>query len=132
MAIRTLRRKVIIREYDFNKVKEQAFTPLICMGIPDTLYDRASFLPLSQDNLEKLKVVEILKGKSSNLKDIRWESTMPSRLVAQFKDYLYNTRYYDWRVTIDEEGYICVQARKNTPKSRLGWGIFEKDVKCRI
>ena len=132
MAIRTLRRKVIIREYDFNKVKAQVFAPLSCMGIIDTLYDRASFLPLNQDNLEKLKVVEILKGKQSALKDIRWENTMPSRLVAQFKDYLYNTRYYDWQVTIDEEGFICVQARKNTPKSRLGWGVFEKDLESRL
>ena len=132
MAIRTLRRKVIIREYDFNKVRDQAFAPLACMGILDTLYDRAEFIPLNQDNLEKLKVVEILKGKHSTLKDIRWENTMPSRLVAQFKDYLYNTRYYDWQVTIDEEGFICVQARKNTPKSRLGWGIFEKDLESRL
>ena len=67
MAIRTLRRKVIIREYDFNKVKEQAFMPIACMGISDTLYDRASFLPLNQDNLEKLKVEEILKGKTTVL-----------------------------------------------------------------
>ena len=132
MAVRTLRRKVIIREYDFNKVRDRAFAPLACMGILDTLYDRAEFIPLNQDNLEKLKVHEILRGKSSTLKDIRWENTMPSRLVAQFKDYLYNVRYYDWQVTIDEEGFICVQARKNTPKSRLGWGIFEKDLESRL
>ena len=132
MAIRTLRRKVIIREYDFNKVRDQAFSPLLCMGIPDTLYDRASFTPISQDSLEKLKVEEILRGRSSTLKDIRWENTMPSRLVAQFKDHLYNIRYYDWRITIDEEGYICVQARSNTPKSRLGWGVFEKDLESRL
>lgn len=132
MAVRILRRKVIIREYDFNKVRDQAFAPLSCMGILDTLYDRAEFIPLNQDNLEKLKVVEILKGKPSTFTDIRWENTMPSRLVAQFKDYLYNVRYYDWQVTIDEEGYICVQARKNTPKSRLGWGVFEKDLVSRL
>lgn len=132
MALRTLRRKVIIREYDFNKVKEQAFAPLTCMGISDTLYDRANFLPLNQDNLEKLKVEEILKGKTTVLKSVDWNLKMPAILVAQLKDHLYNNRYYDWQVTIDEEGYLCVQARKNTPKSRLGWGIFEKDIKCRI
>lgn len=126
---RTLRRKVIIREYDFNKVKEQAFAPI---GISDTLYDRASFLPLNQDNLEKLKVEEILRGKTTVLKSLDWNLKMPAVLVAQLKDHLYNNRYYDWQVTIDEEGYLCVQARKNTPKSRLGWGIFEKDLKCRI
>ena len=132
MPIRTLRRKVIIREYDFNKVRDRAFAPLVSMNIADTLYDRAKFIPLNQDNLEKLKVAEILRGRESSLKDIRWENPMPSRLVAQLKDYLYDTRYYDWRVTIDEEGYICVQARNNTPKSRLGWGIFEKDLESRL
>lgn len=128
MAIRTLRRKVIIREYDFAKVAHQA-THRYYDGM--ALYDRVSFLPLNQENLEKLKVAEILRGKST-LKDIRWENPMPSRLVAQLKDYLYDTRYYDWRVTIDEEGYICVQARKNTPRSRLGWGVFEKDLESRL
>ena len=132
MTKRTLRRKVIIREYDFNKVKEQAFMPIACMGISDTLYDRASFLPLNQDNLEKLKVEEILRGKTAGLKSVDWNLKMPAVLVAQLKDYLYNNRYYDWQVSIDDEGYLCVQARKNTPKTRLGWGIFEKDLKCRI
>ena len=132
MAVRTLRRKVIIREYDFNKVRDQAFAPLSYMGILDSLYDRASFLPLNQDNLEKLKVEEILRGKATVLKSVDWNLKMPAILVAQLKDYLYNTRYYDWQVTIDEEGYLCVQARKNTPKSRLGWGIFEKDLESRL
>lgn len=106
--------------------------PIACMGISDTLYDRASFLPLNQDNLEKLKVEEILRGKTAGLKSVDWNLKMPAVLVAQLKDYLYNNRYYDWQVTIDEEGYICVQARKNTPKSRLGWGIFEKDLESRL
>ena len=132
MAVRTLRRKVIIREYDFNKVRDQAFAPLSYMGILDSLYDRASFLPLNQDNLEKLKVEEILRGKATVLKSVDWNLKIPAVLVAQLKDYLYNTRYYDWQVTIDEEGFICVQARKNTPKSRLGWGIFEKDLVSRL
>ena len=132
MAIRTLRRKVIIREYDFNKVKEQAFLPLACMGILDSLYDRAEFIPLNQDNLEKLKVQEILRGKTTVLKSVDWNLKMPAVLVAQLKDYLYNDQYYHWTVSIDDEGYLCVQARKNTPKTRLGWGIFEKDLESRL
>ncbi len=132
MAIRTLRRKVIIREYDFNKVRDQAFAPLAYMGILDSLYDRASFLPLNQDNLEKLKVEEILRGKTALLKSVDWDLKMPAVLVAQLKDYLYNSQYYHWKITVDDEGYLCVQARKNTPKSRLGWGIFEKDLESRL
>jgi len=130
MAIRTLKRKIIIREYDFNKVREQVLS--IDEGVLDSLYDRASFVPLSQHNLEKLKVEEILKGKPNIFKDINIDLKMPSLLIAQMRDYLYNTKYYDWRITVDEEGYLCVQARKNTPKSRLGWGVFEKDIKSRL
>ena len=49
MAVRTLRRKVIIREYDFERVKREAFAPT---GI-HTLYDRAEFVPLNQEAIEK-------------------------------------------------------------------------------
>jgi hypothetical protein len=132
MAVRTLRRKVIIREYDFNKVRDQAFAPLACMGIIDSLYDRAEFTPINQDNLEKLKLLEILKSKTSKLSEVELDLKRPAILVAQLRDYLYSDRYYQWSVTVDDDGYICVQARKNTPKSRLGWAVFEKDIKCRI
>lgn len=130
MALRTLKRKVIIREYDFNKVAEDA-TETRYDG--HALYDRVSFLPLNQENLEKLKVVELLKGKEHTpLVKSDWNDNIPAMLLYQLKDYLYDNRYYDWRVTIDGEGYLCVQSRKNTPKTRLGWGVFEKDLPCRI
>ena len=130
MALRTLKRKVIIREYDFNKVAEDA-TETHYGG--HALYDRVSFLPLNQENLEKLKVVELLKGKEHTpLVRSDWNDNIPAMLLYQLRDYLYDNRYYDWRVTIDEEGYLCVQSRKNTPKTRLGWGVFEKDLPCRI
>ena len=132
MAIRTLRRKVIIREYDFAHVREQAFAPLAMMGSKETLYDRAEFTPLNQENLEKLKVLEILRGKKTKLSDVELDLGMPSLLIAQLRDYLYDQRYYHWTVTTDNDGYLCVQARKNTPKTRLGWAVFEKDMTCRI
>jgi hypothetical protein len=132
MAIRTLRRKVIIREYDFNKVRDQAFAPLAMMGVLDSLYDRVEFTPISQENLEKLKVVEILKGKTTKLSEVELDLKRPAILVAQLRDYLYDAKYYRWNVTVDEEGYVCVQARKNTPKSRLGWAVFEKDLESRL
>jgi hypothetical protein len=130
MKTRTLRRQVIIREYDFNRVRDEAFAVVMGEG---TLYDRAEFTPLNQENLEKLKVIEILKGKKSTaLITADLDLKMPAMLVSQLKDYLYDDRYYHWHVTIDNDGYLCVQARKNTPKSRLGWGVFEKDTVCRI
>ncbi len=132
MAIRTLRRKVIIREYDFKKVKAEAVNIGFASHI--ILYDRMTFTPLSEDSLEKLKLQEILKGKTGPLTqvdtDLAWSK--PLALVFQLRDYLYSDKYYRWRVTTDEEGYLCVQARKNTPKSRLGWAVFEKDLVSRL
>ncbi len=130
MALRVLKRKVIIREYDFEKVKSQALGNLVFDGM--ALYDRVSFTPLSADGLEKLKLQELLKGKTGPLTQIDPDKTIPALLLYQLKDYLYSEKYYNWQVTIDEEGYLCVQARKNTPKSRIGWGVFEKDLVSRI
>lgn len=129
MRTRTLRRRVIIREYDFNRVRDEAFSVIMGEG---TLYDRAEFTPLNEDNLEKLKLVELLKGKSSILANTNLNLEIPALTLYQLKDYLYSEKYCNWTVTIDQEGYLCVQARKNTPKSRIGWGVFEKDTVCRI
>jgi hypothetical protein len=129
MPSRTLTRKVIIREYDFARVQDEAFSVVMGEG---ALYDRAEFMPLNKDNLEKLKLVDLLKGKKTQLSIATLDLTMPAMLLYQLKDYLYSEKYYGWNVTIDDDGYLCVQARKNTPKSRIGWGVFQKDLTCRI
>lgn len=122
-----------MREYDYRKVYLEALMPLSCMGIKDTLYDRAEFTPLNREALEKLKMLEILKGKEHTpLIKSEWNNSIPAMLLFDLKDYLYDVRYYEWQVTVDEDGYLCVQARKNTPKTRLGWAVFEKDIESRI
>lgn len=128
--LKVLRRKVIIREYDYIKLVEQAMMP-VKAGNDYVLYDRASFLPLSQDTLEKLKISEILKGKHSPLVEVSLNLKQPALLLYNLKDHLYNQKYFEWNVDLDEEGYICVQSRKNTPRSRLGWAVFEKDLTCK-
>ena len=86
-----------------------------------------------KENLEKLKIVEILQGKEhTSLLKSDWNDNVPAMMLYQLRDYLYDKRYYDWLVTIDGQGFICVQARKNTPNTRLGWGVFEKDLTSRI
>ena len=130
MAIRTLKRKVIIREYDFNKVADQA-TGAFYDGM--ALYDRVKFQPLNQETREQLKLVEILKGKEHTpLIASEWNHNVPAMMLYHLRDYLYDERYYNWSVSIDEDGYLCVQARKNTPKTRIGWGEFEKDLVSRL
>lgn len=129
MKTRTLTRKIIIREYDFARVRDEAFSVVMGEG---ALYDRANFTPLNEDNLEKLKLVELLKGKKTQLSEAAMNLEIPALTLYQLKDYLYSEKYCQWRVTTDEDGYLCVQARKNTPKSRIGWGVFQKDLTCRI
>ena len=130
MTKRTLRRKVIIREYDFHKVKADALS--VGFVSQYVLYDRAEFIPLNQETLEKLKLVEVLKGRANAISKVDSSLKNPALLLYNLKDYLYNEKYIDWQVTIDEDGYLCVQSRKNTPKTRIGWGVFEKDYECRI
>ena len=129
MKTRTFKRRIIIREYDFNRVRDEAFAVVMGQG---TLYDRAEFTPLNEDSLEKLKLVELLKSKNSILANTNLNLEIPALTLYQLKDYLYSEKYCNWTVTIDEDGFLCVQARKNTPKSRIGWGVFEKDTVCRI
>lgn len=130
MKKRTLRRKVIIREYDFHKVRADALS----VGFTNQyiLYDRAEFVPLSQDNLEKLKLVELLKGKENVLSKVDSDLENPALLLYNLKDYLYDERYIKWNLDVDEDGYLCVQSRKNAPKTRIGWGVFEKDLESRL
>lgn len=125
MVVRTLRRKVLIREYDYKRVEHDSLMDRE-YGV---LYDRASFTPVTFNDIEKQQIVEVLKGKlETTWRDLE----QPALALYHVRDHLYDNRYFDWRVTFDEEGYLCVQARKNTPLSRIGWGIFEKDLSARI
>lgn len=130
MTKRILRRKVIIREYDFERVKAQAFAPLTFMGTIEALYDRAEFVPLNRDSLEKENLIKILKNPQ---KDNPFKPTqVPALFLYNVKDYLYNEKYINWKVEYDEDGHIWVQSRKNTPRSKLGWGFFEKDLESKL
>ncbi len=130
VKIKVLKRKVIIREYDFERVKTQAFSPLSMMGSLETLYDRAEFRPLVREELEKENLVKILKNPDK--KNPFKPTEIPASLLFNIKDYLYNENYTKWHSEYDSEGYIWIQARKNTPRSRLGWAIFEKDIESKI
>lgn len=128
MALRTLRRKVIIREYDFVRVRSDALD--IGFVKYHALYDRAEFKPLKKDDLEKENLLKVLKDPVKN--NPFKPTEIPALFLFNVKDYLYNQKYIDWNAEYDEDGYIWVQARKNTPRSKLGWGIFEKDLTSRL
>jgi hypothetical protein len=128
MALRTLKRKVIIREYDFHKVKADVVSTGFTTQV--VLYDRVEFKPIKRDDLEKENLLRVLKQpeKSNPFKP----TEIPALFLFNVKDYLYNEKYIEWNAEYDEDGYIWVQARKNTPRSKLGWGVFEKDFHSRL
>ena len=122
MTHRLLRRRCIIREYDYQRVSREALD--LFEGQP--LYDRVSFEPISRDSLEKQSLLFLLKGQNS------WNRFVPGRYpihtLELFKDHLYDRKYLTWTATYDNEGQMWIQSRVNTPRTRLGWGVFEKDL----
>lgn len=124
-----LRRKIIIREYDFKKIKTKA------LGHIDrycTLYDRAMFTPINKDELEKEYLIFLLT-KDENIKTINpmndWKPTdYPSSYLWHIKKRLYNEDYARWDCRFDEDGYLLIRYNKGTPETKLGWGVFEKEL----
>lgn len=114
--MRTLRRRILIREYDYNQIEYRA----------KTLYDRVTFTPICRKDLEQEELVLMLKNPENDW-DPPWglEDTI-SILLWRNKVLLYNQDYIRWRLT-DEIDSITIQSRKNTPVSKLGWATFEKD-----
>jgi hypothetical protein len=89
-------------------------------------------MPLNQENLEKLKLVDLLKGKKTPITELAYDLTSPANLLYHLKDYLYSEKYYKWNVRVNQEGYVCVQPRKNIQESIIGWALFEKGITCRV
>jgi hypothetical protein len=129
MALRTLKRRVIIREYDFDKIKSYALSTGKYQD-EYTLYDRADFFPFTRDILEKEYMLKILGDKTK--KNFARPSEHPANWLYDMKDYLYSEKYIHYHPVYDEDGFIYVQARMNTPRTRIGWGIFEKDLTSRL
>jgi hypothetical protein len=125
MKERTLRRRCIIRETDFEKVKRQAFIPL---GV-HVLYDRADWQPITRESLERDMIIKGLRGQRMP-RGGSW--LIPEDYLLYAQDSLYNVKYARWNPGYDPEGYLVVQPRRNLPTIRLGWGVFEKDLESRL
>ena len=123
--MRTLRRRVIIRETDFEKVKRRAFMPI---GV-SVLYDRAEWRPITREEIERDMIMRGLRGDEMP-RGGSW--LIPEDYLLHSKDSLYNDRYAAWTVCYDKDGFMTVQAKKNLLPVRLGWAVFEKDLESRL
>lgn len=114
-----IRRKVLIREMDYNKLVTNAYGGIVFGGM--MLYNYSEFEPLTRDAIEK----EVVWSNLTNGRQV-WQYRHKDRQMFDgMKDYLYNPRYMVWKVVWDKDNYLCVQARVNTPISRVGWATFE-------
>ena len=122
MDVKPVRRRVLIRELDYNKMihRHGNYGGIVFDGM--LLYNTTQFEPVSRDSIEKEIVWTELQGQRRH-----WQyfDRGIRQIFHGMKDYLYNPKYAAWRVFWDEHGYLCVQARSNTPSSRIGWGVFE-------
>ena len=124
-----LRRRVIIRETDFQKVKKTVFSPLSTMGMLEVLYDRAEWIPITEQDIEQEVIVKGLKGERMP-RGGSW--LIPLDYLLYSRDYLYNEKYSGWNPRYNEDGFMTVKPRKNLPEVRLGWAVFEKDLGSKI
>jgi hypothetical protein len=121
-----LRRRIIIRQYDY--------TDMVKRAIP-TWYHTSSFEPITLKELEQEYLLALLSEKKSQmlLAPSRYcppneqYYQYPQSYLWQMQNFLYDKNYVKWFSEYDEDGYMWIQARKNTPKTLLGWATFEYD-----
>lgn len=123
--MKTLRRRSIIRQYDYLKFV-QLYIPLY--------YHRSEFTPITLNELEQERLMHVLKNDNSDIvqrsgqrqtyvEDLEY----PRNYLRAMQDYLYNLNYVKWFSDYDDAGYLWIQARATTPRTVLGWGVFEYD-----
>jgi len=117
--IKKLRRRCIIREYDFNNI--------IMKKDPNRLlYDSYQFEPFTKLKLEQESMWHTLKDIQS---PAQWLIENPPRSnIRRLQEYLYDKRYVEWATWYDHNGFVIIQARKNAPQTRLGWFTAIKDL----
>ena len=118
--MRPIRRRVLIRESDYQRMVTNAYGGIVFDGM--MLYNHSEFDALTQTKIEQ----EIAWAVLQNRRHVwQYASRGVKNIFFGMKDYLYNPRYADWRSFWDDQGYLCVQARSNTPVSKVGWATFE-------
>ena len=115
MATKKLvKRRVLIREYDFEKkLKPQA----------KWLYSNVTFEPINQKTLEQEYMWATLQNKNpprtlSIPALLNWVKSSGIGTVYSLR---YNNYDYDW----DENGNAVLQYAINKPRSLLGWATLE-------
>lgn len=121
MRNKTLRRRIIMREYDYEYIIPEI--------IKNDLYDRADFIPLTLNEMKNENLMFRIKNPEKGEQE-PWPITNINHISLWHLQHLcYNKQYTKWKMTVDyPDGQVWLQSRSNVNPSRLGWGWFEKDI----
>lgn len=118
--IKQLRRRVIMRKYDYDRKLRHA----------EELYDTCTFEPYLRKTLEQEYIQRVLAntlpdtGSYGMPRDPVFDQGTYHLLRSQY-DRLYNTKYLNAHLEEDDQGAIWIWYRSNTPRSILGLATFE-------
>jgi hypothetical protein len=127
-----LKRKVIIREYDYQKIKKQVQS--YNKKNKDTLYDSVTFIPITKDSLEKDYIIYLLTKKETTKypnvypDELYKPSEYPISFLRHMKKNLYDQEYIKWKARYNEDGYFLIRYNDSTPETMLGWAVLEKHL----
>jgi len=114
--VKHLRRKIIIRQYDFHRIQSRA----------RQVYDTVSFEPITLKEIEHEHLLRVLNG-TKLPEPMYGEYHYPRNYLYAMQNYLYDKSYVDWFSNYDDDGYMYIQTKRNAPESMLGWATFEYD-----
>lgn len=116
MGLKTLKRRTLIRESDFYRIRARALR----------LYDRVEFTPVSCKEIEQEYMLNILAGDPNKHRDSPPNLQYPRSYLRTIKNKLYDSKYAEW-LSYQDNDLIYVKSRGNARPSCLGWARFERD-----
>jgi hypothetical protein len=120
---KTLRRRVLIRSYDY----EQKLLPK-----SRGLYDRVEFTPITKVSNEQDYMWAVLNGQMiETYGELPFDPADLQTFMhnQKIRSQLYSKRYLDYRVYWHPvDGTAVIYSRENCPVSVLGWAVLEKDL----
>lgn len=118
-----LRRRVLIREYDYRKKL-----------IPQSrgLYDRVEFTPITKTSNEQEYMWAVLNNRRvETYGEMPFDPTDLQTFMynQKIRGQLYSKRYLEYRVYWHPvNGTATIYSRADRPSSVLGWATLEKDM----
>lgn len=105
------KRRVIIREDDYVKVKKQLAKE----------YQRVEFTPFTKNFFERRVTFYALKGKNY-LANQYAHYEYPANMLSRFTSFkLHDRRYPSWLAKYNENGEMVIRAGLRQPESRVGY-----------